>query len=625
MKNPRPSSGSDEARFRRLLDEFANQLCPAIDGKFDFRIKLNDDDESTNKLEMLTNLVLDSADRAIADLNAKNLDQQSIIQRRLESEAKLRESESRMRAFLDFAADVIIIIDKQGIIESLNHTAQDMFGYQAEELVGTNISALMSSPCNDEHDGYIQNYIRTGVKKIIGSRREIVGRRKDGTVFPMDLAVSEVHLNGHRSFMGIVRDISERKQAEESLFQAHAENKQLLDSISSVLIGLDSDRKITKWNHVAETTFGILADVTIGRPFSECGIEWDWSVVSEWMNKELKCDEDRILDDISFIDLEGRERILAFTINPVKKDENGGGGFLLLGEDVTERQRLEAQLAHAQKLESIGQLAAGIAHEINTPTQFVSHNTYFLKTACSKILPLLDTYVKVLEVAREHSTNNDLLDEAETQLKATKLDFLKTEIPKALQQAEEGLDRIASIVRAMKEFSHPGTEEMGWIDLNHAIENTINVARNEWKYVAELKTDLDPSISGVPCYPGELNQVFLNIIINAAQAIAESCGDEEEISNTIIIRTRNEKDWVKITISDTGPGIPNEIRNRIFDPFFTTKEVGKGTGQGLAIAYSVVVDKHHGRITCDSELGKGTCFTILLPTDIKPGSANLVG
>jgi signal transduction histidine kinase len=190
---------------------------------------------------------------------------------------------------------------------------------------------------------------------------------------------------------------------------------------------------------------------------------------------------------------------------------------------------------------------------------------------------------------------------------------LKEEIPKALSQALSGVQRVARIVQAMKDFSHPGTESKTPIDLNRAIESTLTVCRNEWKYVAELETDLDASLPAVSCLPGEFNQVILNIVVNAAHAIADQAKDGEK--GVIRVTTRRVNDRVEIRISDTGTGIPESARGRVFDPFFTTKEVGKGTGQGLAIARSVVVDKHQGEIFFETEMGKGTTFIIRLPIE----------
>jgi signal transduction histidine kinase len=183
---------------------------------------------------------------------------------------------------------------------------------------------------------------------------------------------------------------------------------------------------------------------------------------------------------------------------------------------------------------------------------------------------------------------------------------------------EEGVDRVAKIVRAMKDFSHPGTGEKTAVNINLAIENTIMVARNEWKYVAEMVTGQDPNLPLVSCLPDEFNQVLLNLIINAAHAIGEVVGSGSN-KGAITISTRQDGDWAEIRVQDTGTGIPEKIRPKIFDPFFTTKQVGKGTGQGLAIAHSVIVDKHGGTIACETEVGQGTTFVIRLPLE-SPGA-----
>jgi signal transduction histidine kinase len=182
-----------------------------------------------------------------------------------------------------------------------------------------------------------------------------------------------------------------------------------------------------------------------------------------------------------------------------------------------------------------------------------------------------------------------------------------------LQESLEGISRVATIVRAMKEFSHPGRKEKMALDLNHAIETTVLVARNEWKYTADLTTDLAPDLPQVPCLVHEFNQAMLNLIVNAAHAVGDVAAKTEGSKGSIKISTRQDGAWVEIRISDTGTGIPENIRHRIFDPFFTTKDVGKGTGQGLAIARSTVVDKHGGEINFESTVGKGTTFIIRLP------------
>jgi len=285
----------------------------------------------------------------------------------------------------------------------------------------------------------------------------------------------------------------------------------------------------------------------------------------------------------------------------------------LLERDLTERKQLQAELAHAHKLEAVGQLAAGIAHEINTPTQYVGDNTRFLKDAFTDIGLVLDQFEKLLSAAKNGPVEEKLLVEVDETLKQADVEYLKEEVPQAIDQSLDGVERVAKIVRAMKEFSHPGNEEKSLVNLAEAIETTITVARNEWKYVAELETQFDPDLPEVSCLPGEMNQVFLNLIVNAAHAISDTLGEESTEKGTITVGTRCDGAWVEIFVRDTGTGIPEEVRAKIFDPFFTTKEVGRGTGQGLAIVRSVVTDKHGGTIECETEQGKGTTFIVRLP------------
>ena len=275
----------------------------------------------------------------------------------------------------------------------------------------------------------------------------------------------------------------------------------------------------------------------------------------------------------------------------------------------------QSKVVESQKLESIGQLAAGIAHEINTPIQFIGDNTRFLKEAFGNLREVISACERALQSAERAAIDGDLVSEARAVAEAVDLAYLCDEVPKSIDQSLEGIDRVAKIVRAMKEFSHPDTGSKTPIDINQAIQCTLTVARNEWKHVAEVVLDLDRDLPRVSGLGGALNQVILNLVVNAAHAIGEVVGKNPTSKGHINISTRTENDLVVIRIGDTGAGIPPAIRSKIFDPFFTTKPVGKGTGQGLAIAYTVIVKKHGGTISFESEVGCGTTFIIRLPID----------
>lgn len=281
--------------------------------------------------------------------------------------------------------------------------------------------------------------------------------------------------------------------------------------------------------------------------------------------------------------------------------------------DLTERKEMETKLRQTDRLESIGQLAAGIAHEINTPTHFVRSNVEFLQNNLSKSNQFTDKAWRLLQTIESRAPIEGAVQEMKTVAQGLDLEYLSSETAGAIEDCLSGLDRIGKIVDSMRYFAHPGKEERTPVYLNQAIENAVTVSRNEWKYCADLTTDLDPEMPSVYCISSHINQVLLNLIINAAHAIAEKLGENPEEKGKIAITTSRKGDWVEICISDTGTGVPEKIRNRIFDPFFTTKEVGRGTGQGLAIARAIIVKEHMGTIHFKTEVGQGTIFIVRLP------------
>jgi signal transduction histidine kinase len=275
--------------------------------------------------------------------------------------------------------------------------------------------------------------------------------------------------------------------------------------------------------------------------------------------------------------------------------------------DVTERKEAEIRLATAERLESVGKLAAGVAHEINTPIQFVNDSVYFIRDAVHELLQLTDRLRALASIDQANASVVAAL--------SSDLPYLGQQLPKALERSLDGLKRVAEIVRSMRELAHPDRPEMSDVDLNHVIRNALVVARAEYKYVAEVETDL-AALPVVRCHAGELNQVILNLLINASHAIADLGGDSGH-KGVISVSTRLDGDGVLISVGDTGSGIAENIRHRIFEPFFTTKEVGRGTGQGLAISHNIIVKRHGGAIDCDSQVGQGTVFRVWLPLDCR--------
>jgi signal transduction histidine kinase len=300
--------------------------------------------------------------------------------------------------------------------------------------------------------------------------------------------------------------------------------------------------------------------------------------------------------------------------------QNEQGEWLVaeVSVDLSERKRMERELTRAQKMQAIGHLAAGIAHEINTPTQYIGDNARFLQEGFGDLDGLLGALNHLLQAAKQHTVTDELISQVEGLIRRANVDYLTAEIPRAIQQSLEGVDRVTTIVRAMKEFSHPGQHDKQAVDLNHTIESALTVSRAEWRHVAELVTDLDASLPPVPCLPSDLSRVVVNLVVNAAHAIADVVGDGTRGKGVITLRTRRCGDWVEIRVEDTGTGIPEEIRSQVFDPFFTTKAVGKGTGQGLAIAHSIVAEEHGGTISFETATGRGTTFIVRLPLSDQP-------
>ncbi len=300
------------------------------------------------------------------------------------------------------------------------------------------------------------------------------------------------------------------------------------------------------------------------------------------------------------------------TISPVRNEAGEIAHFVAIKRDVTQMEILQAQLLQAKKMEAIGQLAAGISHEINTPMQYVLNNVSFLRNSCQDLALLLQDYQQLVQHQKI-----SLPESAVDHFNRIKLDFLMEEVPEAITDTQSGVMHVVKIVSAMKEFSHPGSDRKAATDLNHAIGNIITVSRNEWKYVAEIETDLDPELPMVPCLIDQMNQVMINLIVNSAQAIAETGACLPDNAGKITISTRHVDDWAEVRVSDTGRGIPADIKDRIFDPFFTTKEVGKGTGQGLTLVHDIVVQRHGGKINIDTVVGEGTTFSVRLPLQLE--------
>lgn len=391
---------------------------------------------------------------------------------------RLEHKTTELNTILNTAASAIITIDTAGGITNFNKAAEQIFGYDHDELIGKNVNCLMPAAMAAEHDAYLRRYLQTRQAAILGKRREVEARRKDGQIFPVLLRVNPMYINGTIYFSGVIDDISDTKT-------------------------------------------------------------------------------------------------------------------------------LQNQLIQAQKLEAIGQLASGVAHEINTPIQYIGDNLSALSQNFTDITAYHQAVARLIPDA--------LKPRADKLAEDHDIQFILEDSPQAIRQSLEGVERVAEIVKAMKAFSHmESAQSKQFINLHEALNSALTISRNSYKYVARVETDYDGEIGGIECYANQLNQVFLNLIINAAHAIEESQND----AGLIRVTTRKRGEQVEIQIMDNGAGIPKPIRDKVFNLFFTTKPVGKGTGQGLSLAHSIIVEKHRGQLFFESETGVGTTFHILLPLNL---------
>ncbi len=391
----------------------------------------------------------------------------------------------------------------------------------------------------------------------------------------------------------------------------------IFDAIPEGIISFDSDGTIDTVNPTFEKIFGYsreeLIDSDVGKLISF--LSFYGNEKTEGIENNFENIKSAVIER-SFLNLigktkAGKEIRLEVTGSQIESERGELNTWVF--RDVSERLELERQLALAQKMQSVGQLAAGIAHEINTPMQFILHNSSFLKDAFSDLEPLFAEYETLTQAVKANKDASEICARIDSLCEEIDLEYLLEEIPESIEHSNEGSTQVAEIVKAMKEFSHPGQAQMSLNCINECLASTITVSRNEWKYIGEIETDFDTRLPKIICMPTELNQVFLNLIVNSAHAINDRIQRKEITLGEIKVSTQLDGDFAQIQIQDNGGGIPEDVKEKVFEPFFTTKDVGKGTGQGLAIAYSVIKDKHNGEITLDTIEGESTTFTVRLP------------
>ncbi len=404
----------------------------------------------------------------------------------------------------------------------------------------------------------------------------------------------------HRT-VGLQQELFQEQQhlreSERELRRIVERQQRLLASIPSLYLSLDDENRVKAWNVAAEKTFGIEATAAIGRYFFDLPLEWDWLAVREHLTRSRE--EETCVRISEFEYRRGdaaHTRYIDLAFVALDADELGEESVLLIGEDVTVRKTLLEQVAQSQKLEALGQLASGVAHEINTPLQFINDNLRFLNKALTKLEP---EYQKLLAAGHTPGSPD--------------ISFYIEELKPTMEQTIEGIQRVNHVVRAMKDFSHPGARERMLCDINGIIRDACTISRAEVKSVAAIKLELSDELLPVSVFSRELAQAIINILINAAHAIADGKDAGKIDPGLILLQSRQRGQEMLIEISDNGIGMSEEIRRRACEPAFTTKAMGRGTGQGLSMASDVIQNLHGGRLEIESKELVGTTMRIILP------------
>lgn len=526
------------------------------------------------------------------------------------------DNEIKLRILIDSMSEGMVYLDRTGTIQDANKAAEEILGVSRHDIVGQRYPQTKWKFL-DSNQKPITEHLLPGFRSLKEGAPikdiEMLVMQPTGKVRRIRVTGAPVFNSSNTPEGSMVTfvDITMSHNIQQVLAKNEATMRAILENVPFGVILVDTEfRVITMANRYARQLLGVDEVELTGRTCHEfiC------------IAQQGKCpiiDLGRTMDNAerNIVNKAGEHIPVLKTVIPIELQDQRY--ILECFIDIRDRKALEAQLGQAQKLEAVGRLAAGIAHEINTPAQYVGDNTAFLKDAFKQICGVCSVYDTFKTAVKNNEIPEGLIDQIEAVEEAADMEFLLEDIPSAISQSLDGIKRITEIVRAMKEFAHPAAEHMTVTNLNQALMTTATVSRNEWKYVAKIETDLDPQLPAVPCYPGEINQVFLNLIVNAAHAIADAKKTRGDFQGVISLKTKQEDDFIRVFIKDNGAGIPTDIQPKIMDPFFTTKEVGRGTGQGLPIARTCIVEKHKGNLTFETEEGVGTTFIVTLPLATK--------
>ncbi|MGA7980336.1 MAG: PAS domain S-box protein [Chromatiaceae bacterium] len=513
----------------------------------------------------------------------------------------------RVRGVVENVADGVIGIDALGYIELFNRAAERLFGYDPGEVMGRNVKMLMPPAYGDRHDGFIAHYLKSGQRHIIGTGREVSGRRKDGSTFPMYLSVGEITVREFRGFIGIVHDLTAQKAAEREVGDAREFLQSIIDSMPSALIGVGHDGRITHWNRAAAEDRGLAPHDAVGRPFGELFPFVDLSLdeIARAIRDRHPVKKERVP-----LPAGGTLRYVDVLVYPLVHDS---AGAVVRIDDVTERVRIEEMMVQTEKMMSVGGLAAGMAHEINNPLGILAQGCQNLARRVSREVP------DNLRVASELGLDLDQVREY-----LGRRGFFRF-----VEGMQDATARATRIVSDMLTYSRRSASSFEAVHLNELIDTVLRLAGHDY----DLKKGFDfrririqresaGSSDEVYCDELAIEQVVLNLLRNAAQAMAASPPAE---TPEIRLLVADEDQHIRLEVADNGPGMTEEVARRLFEPFFTTKPVGVGTGLGLSVAYFIVTEQHHGSLEVRSAPGQGARFIVRLPRERRPYGSSSSG
>jgi PAS domain S-box-containing protein len=544
---------------------------------------------------------------------------QKAIAERERAEKALREREERYRTLLETMEEGYFEVDLKGNFTFVNDGMCKITGFPKDKLIGMNNREYMDKEVARKVYEVFNQVYNTG-EPIKMFEWEIIIKDSKRAVHESSVYLIRNAQGERIGFRGIARDVTERKKVEGALQSAHRRLQDIVEFLPDPTFVVDKDRKVIAWNRAIEEMTGINKNDIIGQGDSAYALPF-YGKKSPMLidlifpeNQEaaglfpgLQKKEGKLYLEGAFPSVfSGKGAFLWAVASPLLDSAGNLAGAIQSLRDITDQKSANARLMQSEKMASIGQLAAGVAHEINNPTAFVSSNLGTLGQYITDLISLIHQHQEFMAAWQADMKHEELSAKMEQILaleKQVKVDYVLDDVSSLIKESQEGTERIKKIVMDLKDFAHPGDDQLKPADINKNLDSTLNVVWNELKYKATVRREYG-AIPPIPCIPQQLNQVFLNLLVNAAQAIPEK--------GEICIRTQSENGYVEIQISDTGEGISPENLPRIFDPFFTTKAVGQGTGLGLHVAYSIV-KRHNGTIDVKSEVGKGTNFTVRLP------------